>query len=105
MTRPGIEPRSPGPLANTLTIMPIAGIYIYIYIHIHKCAIFINKECLISVIEHIYLSNFSVDIASTMLVYCKFLSCDQPRIYIYIYIYMNKIDKIKRNIYFEYSFL
>ena len=23
MTRPGIEPRSPGPLANTLTIMPI----------------------------------------------------------------------------------
>ena len=25
MTRPGIEPRSPGPLANTLTIMPIAS--------------------------------------------------------------------------------
>ena len=28
MTRPGIEPRSPGPLANTLTPRP----YIYIYI-------------------------------------------------------------------------
>ena len=27
MTRPGIEPRSPGPLANTLT----AGPYVYIY--------------------------------------------------------------------------
>ena len=25
MTRPGIEPRSPGPLANTLTIMPMSG--------------------------------------------------------------------------------
>ena len=26
MTRPGIEPRPPGPLANTLTIMPMSGI-------------------------------------------------------------------------------
>ena len=26
MTQPGIEPRSPGPLANTLTIMPISGL-------------------------------------------------------------------------------
>ena len=25
MTRPGIEPRSPGPLTNTLTIMPVSG--------------------------------------------------------------------------------
>ena len=25
MTRPGSEPRSPGPLANTLTIMPMSG--------------------------------------------------------------------------------
>ena len=25
MTRPGIEPRSPGPWANTQTIMPING--------------------------------------------------------------------------------
>ena len=32
MTRPGIEPRSPGPLVNTLTVMPIGYIYIYIYI-------------------------------------------------------------------------
>ena len=30
MTRPGIEPRFPGPLANTLTIMPISDkIYMY----------------------------------------------------------------------------
>ena len=28
MTRPGIEPRSPGPLVNTLTIMPMSGIVI-----------------------------------------------------------------------------
>ena len=29
MTRPGIEPRSPGPLANTLTAWPMSGnIYI-----------------------------------------------------------------------------
>ena len=25
MTRPGIEPRSPGPLANTLTARPMSG--------------------------------------------------------------------------------
>ena len=30
MTRPGIEPRAPGPLANTLTVMLMSGnIYIY----------------------------------------------------------------------------
>ena len=34
MTRSGIEPRSPGPLANTLTPRPMSGaIYIYIYIY------------------------------------------------------------------------
>ena len=33
MTRPGIEPRSPGPLANTLTARPMSGKYIYIYIY------------------------------------------------------------------------
>ena len=32
--QPGIEPWSPGPLANTLLIRPI--IYIYIYIYIYK---------------------------------------------------------------------
>ena len=26
MTRPGIEPRSPGPLANTLTARPMSGL-------------------------------------------------------------------------------
>ena len=26
MTQPGIETRSPGPLVNTLTIMPMSGI-------------------------------------------------------------------------------
>ena len=31
MTRSGIEPRSPGPLANTLTIMPMSGMAIYTY--------------------------------------------------------------------------
>ena len=30
MTRPGIEPRSPGPLVNTLPIGPMSR-YIYIY--------------------------------------------------------------------------
>ena len=33
MTRSGIEPRSPGPSVNTLTIMP------YIYIYIYECTI------------------------------------------------------------------
>ena len=33
MTRPGIEPRSPGPLANTLTIMPKSGYLFIIYLN------------------------------------------------------------------------
>ena len=43
MTRPGIEPRSPGPLANTLTARPMSGIYIckniciYVYIYMYIC--------------------------------------------------------------------
>ena len=58
MTRPGIEPRSPGPLANTLPTRPMSRvdgkihffshthpltyiyyiyIYIYIYTHTHIC--------------------------------------------------------------------
>ena len=36
MTRPGIEPRSPGPLANTLNIKRPKYIYIYIYIYIYE---------------------------------------------------------------------
>ena len=32
MTRPEIEPRSPGPLVNTLLIKPMIPLYIYIYI-------------------------------------------------------------------------
>ena len=27
MTWPGIEPQSPGPFANTQTIMPMSGVY------------------------------------------------------------------------------
>ena len=30
MTRPGIEPRSPGPLANTLTARPMSGILLFV---------------------------------------------------------------------------
>ena len=36
MTRPGIEPQFPGPLANTLHIWVI---YIYIYIYIKKLVV------------------------------------------------------------------
>ena len=38
MTRPGIEPRSPGPLANTLTAKPMSG---------HKMEYIILKICFI----------------------------------------------------------
>ena len=41
MTRPGIEPRSPGPLANTLTARPMSDIYIYIYIYIYQGIAFV----------------------------------------------------------------
>ena len=36
MTQPGIEPRSPGPLANTLTIMPMFYIILIICLRIVK---------------------------------------------------------------------
>ena len=49
MTRPGIEPRSPEPLANTLPISPVSRlmsvyrmcvcVYIYIYMYIYVCVL------------------------------------------------------------------
>ena len=55
MTRPGIEPRSPGPLANTLTARPMSGMErISFWIRRHWkliCAVFklhtkwCNKQC------------------------------------------------------------
>ena len=42
MTRPVIEPRSPGPLANTL---PISGVYIYFDFVIREHDIF--KKCIL----------------------------------------------------------
>ena len=35
MTRPGIEPRSPGPLANTLTAGPNTHTHTHTHIHTH----------------------------------------------------------------------
>ena len=49
MTRPGIEPGSPGPLANTLTIMPTPGIHIlavysyYLYERLHFSIFFLDE--------------------------------------------------------------
>ena len=40
MTQPGIEPRSPGPLVNTLLIRLIA-VHKYVYINIHMS---VNKS-------------------------------------------------------------
>ena len=37
MTCHGIQPRSPGPLANTFFTTLLIGIYIYIYIYISVC--------------------------------------------------------------------
>ena len=63
MTRPWIEPRFPGPLANTLltrsmnqafgspsttvaNLLDIDMMYIYIYIYIHIYYIYINIKCI-----------------------------------------------------------
>ena len=54
MTRPGIEPRSPGPLANTLTPRPMSGIN-----YIHTDAI-INDER--RFFRKIYTSRFICDV-------------------------------------------
>ena len=36
MSRPGIEPWSPGPLVNTLTIIPMANLYVAVYFWKYK---------------------------------------------------------------------
>ena len=49
MTQPGIEPRSPGPLANTLTLYanePDLYIYIYIYIGCNDKIVVLKKTTL-----------------------------------------------------------
>ena len=57
MLRPGIEPRSPRPLANTLPTRPMSPIFTQIYIYVyHK-----NIEFLISNIffsDQILIKNF-----------------------------------------------
>ena len=74
MTRPGIEPRSPGPLANTLLIRPMA-----------RKLINLKKY----ITEHIFL-NFTIicnGIPSTR-VTPESLFSYIGNIYIYIYIYI-----------------
>ena len=53
MTRPGIEPRSPGPLANTLTARPMSGLIIIIIIN--------NNDERTRVFRKIYLSHFILE--------------------------------------------
>ena len=42
MTRPGIEPRSPGPLANTLTPRPMSGLLLIEEYYIFQADIIIG---------------------------------------------------------------
>ena len=53
MTRPRIEPRSLEPLANTLLICRMAR--------------FINKDCSVSVIEHIYIYIYETSVGDRQL--------------------------------------
>ena len=63
MTQPGIEPRSPGPLANTLTTMPMSGIknmniYIYIYIYMmEKFSAYLSNIFIHANLYHHYIIN------------------------------------------------
>ena len=70
MTRPGIEPRSPGPLANTLTLAynDLLGLseqetfkldklrsykhklYIYIYIYIYSLCLYLQTAIYVNVV-------------------------------------------------------
>ena len=57
MTRPGIEPRSPGPLANTLTAGPMSRKHIiHIHLHIHAEHNDTMKTTNDTVLRKIYLS-------------------------------------------------
>ena len=67
MTRPGIEPQSPGPLANTLPNRPMSRLlytlththtHIYIYIYICVCACLCVCVCIITS-RHLYVSTQS----------------------------------------------
>ena len=61
MTRPEIEPRSPGPLANTLPTRPMSRfIYIYIYIYIYMQYIWIFLYIYIYI--YIYWQHFFINI-------------------------------------------
>ena len=85
MTRPGIELRSPEPLANTLNIMSITHI-IYIYINLY-----ISKRLYIIHIIHIY-QNLSIYLYIYIYIYI-----------IYIYIYIKSILSIYFKIYIYIS--
>ena len=67
MTRPGNEPRSPGPLVNTVPTMPI---YTYIYMCVCEC------------------------VASYICVCVCVCVCRILYIYIYIYVYLGSISSL-----------
>ena len=79
MIRPGIEPRSPGRLANALTARPMSGMYIYIYIYMY---VYIYLYLFIYISIHIYLCIYTY-------IHIYIYTCIHIRTYIYTYMYIH----------------
>ena len=88
-TRAGIEPRSPGPLANTLPTRPMNRfLFIYIYIYIY---IFISY-----IYTYIYIYIYIYVLCIYIYIYIYIYICHvYIHIYIYIYIYIYSLRRIE----------
>ena len=106
MTRPEIEPRSPGPLANTLLIRPMTRyihtytctyiytcIHVYIYIYIHTC-IYLYKYAYIYTYIHAYICTHTHTHTQT-----------HTHTHIYIYIFRHLLHSSFSRIQTNYLFL
>ena len=92
MTQPGIEPRSPRPLVNTLPTRPMSRqIHIYSFIHtyIYTC-IYIHMYTYLHIYIHIYIYTY------TYIYACIYI---HMHIYIYIYIHIHTYIYIYIHIY------
>ena len=87
ITRPGIEPRSPGLLANTH-----ARIYIYIYMHIY-IYIHTHRYMYIYIYTHMYIYIHTHTHAHTH-THIYIYTHTHTHTYIYVYIYIYKTQKM-----------
>ena len=77
MTRPEIEPRSPGPLGNTLPTGPIS-----------RLSVSLSLSLSLSIYIYIYKARWVIDLHQKRLLYIYIYSQAYTYVYIYIYVYI-----------------